>query len=173
MGVANSIITRHGGKIEVESEEGTGTSITLNLPVKSEIEQQEPAAAPAWGLMAKGLRVLVVDDKEEMCNILDTFFSRAGHIVKVAGNGAEAIESAKREDFDLVICDLTMPGVTGYDVIMALNKLGKVPKIGLATGSGEKLTSIEESALKVDFIINKPFRLLELASKVNALFNDV
>ena len=114
---------------------------------------------------------LVVDDEEDLCNILNKFFSRVGHIVKTVGNGAEAIELAKKEDFDIVICDLTMPGVTGHDVIKALNELDKVPKIGVSTGSIEDYSSAEANALKADFIINKPFRLLELANKINVLFD--
>ena len=57
--------------------------------------------------------------------------------------------------------------------IKGLNELGKVPKIRVVTGWGEKLTSAEENDLKVDFIINKPLKLLELANHVNALFNDI
>ncbi|MDP6925316.1 MAG: response regulator [Candidatus Scalindua sp.] len=122
--------------------------------------------------MANGLSILVVDDEEKICNILDIFFSRVGHIVKAVGNGAEAIELARRENFDLVICDLNMPDVTGYDVITALNELDKVPKIGISTGSFDKYSSAEINTLKVDFIINKPYKLLELANKINVLFDD-
>jgi CheY-like chemotaxis protein len=171
MGVAYSIITRHGGKIGVESEEGKGTTLTLSLPINNEIKQQKLSSKSAPDKMAKGLSILVVDDEEEICSILDKFFSRVGHMVKAVSNGAEAIELAKREDFDLVICDLTMPGVTGHDVIKALNELDKVPKIGVSTGSIEDYSSAEANALKADFIINKPFRLLELANKINVLFD--
>ena len=171
MGVAYSIITRHGGKIGVESEEGKGTTLTLSLPINNETKQQILSSRSAPDKVAKGLSILVVDDEEEICNILDKFFSRVGHMVKAVSNGAEAIELAKREDFDLVICDLTMPGVTGYDLIKALNELDKVPKIGISTGSIEDYSSAEVNALKADFIINKPFRLLELANKINVLFD--
>ena len=171
MGVAYSIITRHGGKIGVESEEGKGTTLTLSLPINNETKQQILSSRSAPDKVAKGLSILVVDDEEEICNILNKFFSRVGHIVKTVGNGAEAIELAKREDFDIVICDLTMPGVTGHDVIKALNELDKVPKIGVSTGSIEDYSSAEVNALKADFIINKPFRLLELANKINVLFD--
>ena len=172
MGVAYSIITRHGGKIGVESEEGKGTTLTLSLPINNETKQQILSSRSAPDKVAKGLSILVVDDEEEICNILNKFFSRVGHIVKTVGNGAEAIELTKREDFDIVICDLAMPDVTGYDVIEALNDLDKVPKIGVSTGLRENLTSAEENALKIDSIIKKPFKLLELASKINALFDD-
>mgnify|MGYP003964745731 FL=1 len=171
MGVAYSIITRHGGKIGVESEEGKGTTLTLSLPINNETKQQILSSRSAPDKVAKGLSILVVDDEEEICNILNKFFSRVGHIVKTVGNGAEAIELAKKEDFDIVICDLTMPGVTGHDVIKALNELDKVPKIGVSTGSIEDYSSAEANALKADFIINKPFRLLELANKINVLFD--
>ena len=171
MGVAYSIITRHGGKIGVESEEGKGTTLTLSLPINNETKQQILSSRSAPDKVAKGLSILVVDDEEEICSILDKFFSRVGHMVKAVSNGAEAIELAKREDFDLVICDLTMPGVTGHDVIKALNELDKVPKIGVSTGSIEDYSSADANALKADFIINKPFRLLELANKINVLFD--
>jgi len=78
----------------------------------------------------------------------------------------------KREDFDLVLCDLAMPDVTGYDVIKALNDLDQKPKIGLITGDNNKIKSVEEGALKFDFIINKPYKLLALESIINDLFDD-
>ncbi len=172
MGVAYSIVKRHGGKMEVESEEGKGTTLTLSLPIKNEIKQQKLSSKSIPDKMAKGLSILVVDDEEKICNILDTFFSREGHMVKAVNNGAEAIEMAKREDFDLVISDLAMPDVTGHDVVKALNELDKVPKIGISTGSFDNYSSVEINALKADFIINKPFKLIELANKINVLFDD-
>lgn len=172
MSIVYNVMEEHGGRIEVDSELGKTTTITLSIPISKEVEQQNVSSKLTRDTMAKGLRVLVVDDAVDMCDILDKFFSRAGHIVKTVTNGSEAIELAKKEDFDLVLCDLVMPDVTGYEVIKALNGLDKVPKIGISTGWGEKLTSAEENTLKVDFIIKKPFKLLELASKINALFDN-
>jgi DNA-binding response OmpR family regulator len=65
-----------------------------------------------------------------------------------------------------------MPDATGYDVIKALKELDKVPKIGIVTGSNEMLASVDENALNIDLIIKKPFKLLELASKINVLFDN-
>ncbi|MBT6227786.1 MAG: response regulator, partial [Candidatus Scalindua sp.] len=94
MGVAYSIITRHGGKIGVESEEGKGTTLTLSLPINNETKQQILSSRSAPDKVAKGLSILVVDDEEEICSILDKFFSRVGHMVKAVSSGAEAIELA-------------------------------------------------------------------------------
>jgi len=108
----------------------------------------------------------VVDDEEAICNILDTFLSSAGHKVKTVDNGADAINIVKSENFDLVLCDLVMSDVFGYDVIKDFNELEKRPKIGIITGWGEKLKPIEEG-VKVDFIIKKPFDLSELTKHIN------
>ena len=171
MGVAYSIMERHGGKVEVESEEKKGTKFTLSLPIKDGIVQQELSSRPQ-SLVARGLHILVVDDEDAMCDILDNYFSKVGHLVKVTNSGVEAIKLIKRDHYDLVLCDLVMPDVTGYDVIKALNGLDKVPKIGVSTGWNETLSSSEKKTLSVDFIIKKPFKLLELANHINTLFSD-
>ncbi len=91
-------------------------------------------------------------------------------MVKTVDNGAEAILLSKKEHFDLVICDLAMDKVTGYDVIRAINKLDNRPKIGITTGRSKKLKYIDkEDDLKVDFIIKKPFSLSELTKHIDDL----
>ncbi len=172
MSIVYSIIARHEGRVEVDSGQGKPTTVTLCFPVKSEIEQQKVPSKQTRNITSKGLHILIVDDVEGICDILGKYFSRAGHIVDAVGSGTEAIELAKREDFDLVLCELNMPGVTGYDVIKALAELDKVPKIGIVTGYGEKPTSVAINAMNVDFVVQKPFNLLELSNKINDLFND-
>jgi len=124
---------------------------------------------PVRETMTTNRHILVIDDEKEICTILDEFLSRSGHIVKAVNSGSEAIELSRRENFDLVICDLVMPDVTGYDVVKALNDLDETPKICIATGWGEKLKPMDEESLTVDFVIKKPFNLLELEKKISDL----
>ena len=112
---------------------------------------------------------MVVDDEVAICYILDKVLSRYGHRVKTIDNGADAIELTKTESFDLVLCDLAMPEVSGYDVIEVLNRLEKSPKIGIITGWGEKLKPLEER-LKVDFIVKKPFKFSALKRQIKETF---
>jgi CheY-like chemotaxis protein len=169
MSTSYGIVTRHGGKIEVESEVGEGSTFTLQFPVAAKADSPKESSEPEQEIMNKCLRILVVDDEEEICNILEEFFSEKGHLVRTVDNGREAIVLAKIDDYDLVLCDLAMPNVYGYDVIKALNKLEKRPKIGIITGWGEKLKPIDDEELKVDFIIKKPFDFSELTKHINDL----
>ena len=167
MSTSYSKVARQGGKIEVDSEEGKGSTFTLQFPITIEIAS--PITTPKLKQETKGkkLSILVVDDEEEICNMLDDFLSRSGYKVKTVDSGAGAIELAKRENFDLVLCDMAMPDIFGYEVIKFLNKLKKRPKIGIVTGWGGKLKPMDDEEFKVDLIVKKPFDLSELRKHIN------
>ncbi len=166
MSMAYGIISRHGGKIEVESELGKGTIFSLQFPIAAKVGNTELCSEPAQDIQCKSLHILVVDDEVNIGKLLDKFLSGDGHKVKTVDNGADAIELMKKEEFDLVLCDLAMPDVSGYDVIKALNKFDRRPRIGIITGWGKKLKPIEEG-MNVDFVVRKPFDFSELSRKIN------
>jgi CheY-like chemotaxis protein len=84
----------------------------------------------------------VVDDMENMCSLLERFLANDTHTVKTADSGSRTIEVLKVEAFDLVLCDLVMPDVSGYKVVETLNRLEKRPKIGVMIGWSEKIEGI-------------------------------
>ena len=169
MSVAYGIIKRYGGKIEVESELGKGSMITLSLPAARETTHAVILPKPTQQITAKNLRILVVDDEEDICKVLNKYFSDEGHNVKCVVNGAEAIRLLKSEIFDFVFCDLIMSEVSGRDVIKFLDTLEKKPKVGLITGWSKKIDFEKDENLKVDFIVRKPFDLSELSKHINNL----
>ena len=171
MSVAYSIITGHGGKIEVESEAGKGTTFTMSIPITREAPQQAVSPEPPWKIKAKKLRILAIDDEEEICSVLNKYFSRDGHDIKSVNNGTEAIKLLKNEEFGLVLCDLVLPDMSGHDVVKVINELDKRPKVGLITGWDEKIETKSREELKVDFIIRKPFDFSKLANHINEALN--
>ncbi len=170
MSIAFGTMTRHGGMIEVESKPGKGSTFTLQFPTTIKKSSRAETPDPKQDINEKSLRILVVDDEEALCNILDKFLSRNGHKVKIAYNGADAIEKIKNEVFDLVLCDLSMPYVNGHTVVDVVNSLENKPKIAIITGHSEGFEPVDGSWSNVDFVLKKPFKLSELAKQINRLF---
>lgn len=172
MSIVHGIIKRHGGKIEVESEVGKGTTVTISIPAAEEKAQQEVLSGQeTQEIKTKGLRILVVDDDLNICNLLNSFLSKEGHQVKAVDISTEAMKLLEVEEFDLVLSDYAMPYATGYDIAKFLDRLERRPKIGIITGWDESVDVKKIEGIKIDFIIKKPFELLELARQINDVFN--
>ena len=169
MSVSYGVIKRHAGEIVLDSEEGKGTTFNLRIPIKKDASQKSIPHEPAHNVARKNLHILVIDDNEDVRVIVDNILTDAGHTVKTVDNGMEAIELAGKEDFDLVLCDLLMPEVHGYDVIKAFNESDKTQKIGIITGWDDKLKPLDDEEFKVDFILKKPFKQEELENHINNL----
>ena len=168
MSVSYGVIKRHDGEIVLDSEEGKGTTFNLRIPIKKDASQKTIPHEPSHNVAKKNLHILVIDDNEDVRVIVGNILTDAGHTVKTIDNGMEAIELAGKEDFDLVLCDLLMPEVHGYDVVKAFNESDKTQKIGIITGWDDKLKLYDEE-LKVDFILKKPFKQEELENHINSL----
>ena len=172
MSVAYGIITRHGGNIDVESAVGKGSTLTIRLPIKKWTASSKVSTKTTKRKNLKKLNILVVGDEENICMVLDKFLSGEGHKVEVVKNGVEAIKLLKSEDFDLVLCDLSMPDVFGYELIKALNELEKRPKVGVIDGGKDEKEITRGEDLKVDFFVGKPFELSEIRRNIRNIFGD-
>ena len=167
MSTAYGIVVRHGGEIEVESEEGKGSRFTIRLPLSNEIAKPEATFEQEQELKAEGLRMLIVDDEQEICDLLSEYFLEDGHNVKIVNTGDMAIKLLETESFDLVLSDLVMPEVTGYDIIETIGTLEKKPKVGIITGWEDAYKTEKGETLKADFIVRKPINFSELTRCIN------
>lgn len=158
MSVAYGIIEKHGGKIDVESQVGKGTIFTIRLPIAVETIHAEKSPEPVNDISARAsnYRVLVVDDVKEISDLLNMFLNRQGYNVDSVESGAEAIKMLEKESYDLLLCDLGMPEISGWDMIRATESLERKPKIGLITGWADKIESLKNEDMGVDFVVSKP-----------------
>jgi len=160
MGLAASygIINRHGGTISVESIKGQGSVFTVMVPLASGSPE---AAAPFPAASDRGLHILVIDDLEATVTVLKEGLEHHLHTVFTALSGREGLEVFKRESIDLVICDLGMPGLNGWQVGRALKGIcqdedrPKIPFI-LLTGWGDQFEPEKMLESGVDAVLQKP-----------------
>jgi two-component system alkaline phosphatase synthesis response regulator PhoP len=72
--------------------------------------------------MPERLRILVVDDERDTLDLIDLTLSSAGYEVHLANNGAESLEKIRQDRFDVILLDIMMPDMTGFDVLRTLNQ---------------------------------------------------
>ena len=116
-------------------------------------------------------RILVVDDEPDITALVAYHLARAGYRVSTASNGQEAIKAAREERPDVVVLDLMLPGVSGYEVLRELRRHPDTGDVGviLLTARREEADRIKGLSLGADDYLTKPFSPQELTLRVSAV----
>ncbi len=117
-------------------------------------------------------KILVVEDNEEISNIVSQYLKKEGHEVQIAPNGFEALEIFSKEVFHLVLLDIMMPGISGYEVLKELRTTSDVPVIML-TAKEQEVDRLKGFDYGADDYVVKPFSPRELVKRVSAIFKRV
>jgi len=180
LGLASSrrIIEAFGGDILVESPVGKGTTFTILLPLAEQpSEQIEPTAR----VSCPGMTVLVIDDMQAVLDVLKVGLTRHGHVVVTATSGQQGLDIFRENPIDLVICDLGMPGINGWEVGKRIRStceerdISKTPFILLTGWGGQKTEAAKIAESGVDAVVEKPINIseiLELIQEVGAESRD-
>jgi signal transduction histidine kinase len=157
LSVAYGAVQRYGGTLKIDSALGRGTTVTVSLPMAAPAAAAEVQATPERTVAGVPLRILVVDDEADVRETLVDLLEEDGHVVVQAADGDGAVTRLKGgEVFDVVLTDLAMPGMTGWDVARAVHEGWPRLPVALITGWGEQTMTREEKS-RVDFVITKPF----------------
>jgi len=160
-----AIIERHAGRLEVDSTPGRGSTFRLSFPIVAAPEAMvdEAAGEKANGGAARSIRVLVVEDEEQLAKMASLVLTQRGHHVVVATSGEAALQRLREESFELVISDLGLgAGKNGWDVAAEVRKNWPTTRFVLVTGWGAGIDPNEARARGVDEVIAKPYRIADL-----------
>ncbi len=116
-------------------------------------------------------RILVVDDEPDITALVAYHLARAGYRVSTAANGQDALKAARDERPDIVVLDLMLPGVSGYEVLRELRQRRDTADVGviLLTARREEVDRVKGLTLGADDYLTKPFSPQELTLRVAAL----
>ena len=167
--VAFSIVRRHDGHLEIESQEGHGTSVHMYLPVVKRTAEPQPQTPTASSPAIRGpLRILIMDDEELIRTALTALLEELGHEVMQAADGAAALAMYREamdagQSFSLVIMDLTVPGgMGGREAAGRLRRMDPAARIIVSSGYSTDPIMGAYSEYGFDGVIAKPYRLEDL-----------
>lgn len=163
------MVERHGGWIEFQTAENLGTTFSIYLPrFKARVPTPAPTPVPAADLWGQET-ILFVEDEEIIRKLGSTILSRHGYKVRLAADGHEALRiySEDPRSIDLVVLDLSMPGLSGRDVYRRLKSFKPDVKVIFTSGQMDELAAQaqEDPALGC---IGKPYRAEELARLIRS-----
>ena len=168
LAVVHGIVKDHQGAIDVASRPGQGTVFRLCFPaIEAEGGQEE--RIPKQVTLGHGERVLFVDDEPALCKVGASLMKRLGYRATAEANPRAALElfQAQPREFDLVLTDLTMPGMTGIDLAAAVLRTRPEIPVLLATGLFTSETMAKAQSLGIRDTILKPFNQVLLADALH------
>jgi CheY-like chemotaxis protein len=134
LSVSYSIVKRHSGEMRVESQLGRGTTFTIVLPLATGTQSEAPLDAEPIG--TRRGRLLLVDNDAQVLTILGEMLKDGGHHVLPVTSGAEAVRLFVPGGFDMVITNIGMTGMTGWEVAQRIRLRDRNVPIAFITGWG-------------------------------------
>src|SRR5215813_5570556 len=119
--------------------------------------------------MSTGKHILVVEDAEDLATVLRDRFRREGYGVETVRDGESALHATEQFGFDLILLDVMLPGISGFEVCRQLRQRDHATPILMLTARSETVDKIVGLRLGADDYVTKPFDMGELVARVEAL----
>ncbi len=154
------IINSYHGKIEVDSKVGKGTKFTIQIPISGNLPPESTFKKERISFRGgeRKLKILLIDDEKTICNVLKKFLESKGHKVTASFKAKEGFKHFKKENFDVILSDITMPGMDGVELIREMKEKNKRSKIIAITGHIRKQKMDQAKKAGADKVLIKPFK---------------
>ncbi len=118
-------------------------------------------------------RIFVVDDEEALRTVLGSELEGEGYAVQTAGDGDEAIKILETNVFDLILLDIKMPTVDGFEVLKFVKQHQPATKVIMLTGFADLKNAIESKKLGAEDFVSKPYDIVDLLTTVERVLSGV
>jgi CheY-like chemotaxis protein len=122
--------------------------------------------------MAQPFNILVVDDEDALRTVLSSELQSEGYSVVSAADGDEAISILQQKSFDLVLLDIKMPRVDGFEVLRFLKERYPKTKVIMLTGFADLKNAIESKKLGAEDFVSKPYDLVDLLTTIERVLSS-
>jgi CheY-like chemotaxis protein len=169
LAVVYGIVQRHEGTIEIESTKGVGTTFSIILPATS--DRAADSSRESTPSSDRSLNILVVDDQEIICELIAAHLSSDGHQPVVSSDSVEALRRFEAGQFDLLITDQSMPGLSGEQLARTVKEKKPNTHVIMLTGFGTDVMNNGQMPEGIDRILAKPVSSDELRRAVFEVVN--
>ena len=170
LAICKGIVEAHGGRIWAVSDGlGRGARFTFTLPlfVEAGTRASDHRSAPPIAGSGEPVRILAVDDDPNLLRYVRSVLSDAGYSVRVTGNPDRALELLETEPPQLILLDLILDGVSGFDLMKRIREMSDVPVI-FVSGREEETYIVNALNMGADDYIVKPFSPPQLLARIEA-----
>lgn len=195
MSVVSNIVSRHNGRIDVDSKPGIGTTFIIHLPLfkgeqslpphaveAAEIaaeetqkawEMEQVDAVVAQEIAHRPLRIMLVDDEEDILQVFYDILSESGYEVAKCSHGKDALDLFSQRAYDVVITDLGMPDISGWDVARGVKEIQPRTVVILTSGWREDYSKKMLRERGVNYALPKPVGVNNLLKMIKNVENEL
>jgi len=173
LAIVQGVVASHGGAMNVQSKVNVGTTFSLYFPLSTETPLVPAPDLPTP--RGNGQEIMVVDDEEQVSAFICARLQQFGYSPYVFNDPREAVRSFQQAParFSAVVTDLTMPHLTGLDLLRQVRLLRPAMPMVIITGYGRELTGVKLDTIAHSVVLHKPFSGEELGRALRAVLDSV